>query len=230
MNDYLVDSCATCAKKCEVFQALSKEELDRMYQNRYEAHFRAGEVIVKQESPISHLISISSGITKLVLETPGKPDIILTLQKAVNLISSPGIFHDNRYHFSVVALTPIRACYIDVQYLHEFMDSNQQFARSYYKHIGEQAILLYDRIRSLNQKNMAGRISEALLFLYNKIHQENPFKVILTRQEFADFSGMTKESVSRILKEFKEEQIIDVDDQTFHILELERLESIARTG
>jgi len=229
-DGFIHTSCIYCVKKCDVFKALTEEELDLMYQNRYETLYRPGEVIAKQGTPISHLISISEGLVKIILETPGQPDIILTIAKPVYLISGPGVFVDNRYHFSVVALTQINACYIDVQYMHQFLENNQEFARRFNRNIGETSILLYNRIRSLNQKNMGGRISEAILFLYQRIFETNPFDLPLTRQELADFTGMTKESVSRILKEFKEEEILDVEDQHVQILDLDRLENIARKG
>jgi CRP-like cAMP-binding protein len=87
-----------------------------------------------------------------------------------------------------------------------------------------------NRIRSLSQKNMAGRISEALLSLQKDIFESNPFDMILTRQELGEFTGMTKESVSRILKEFKEEQLIDIDDRKIEILDFDKLRDISRKG
>jgi len=41
---------------------------------------------------------------------------------------------------------------------------------------------------------------------------------------------MTKESVSRILKEFKEESLIEVDDRKIEILDFEKLKDISRRG
>lgn len=229
-NGFEEHSCVNCVKKCDVFKALTESELDLMYQSRYETFYRQGEVIAKQGTPISHLISISEGLVKIVLETSGEPDIILSIEKPVLLVTGPGVFVDNRYHFSVIALTPINACYIDVQYLHRFIETNSEFAKRFYRNVGESAINLYNRIRSLNQKNMGGRISEAILYLHHRIFETNPFELPLTRQELAEFTGMTKESVSRILKEFKEEGILDVDDHTVHILNMDRLENIARKG
>ena len=118
----------------------------------------------------------------------------------------------------------------EIQQLHRLIDTNSDFARRFYKNVGEKAIQLYNRIRSLNQKNMAGRISEALLVLHKNIFEANPFEMILTRQELAEFTGMTKESVSRILKEFKEEGLIEIEDRTVEILDFEKMNSISRKG
>jgi CRP/FNR family transcriptional regulator len=229
-NELASESCIHCLEKCDAFQVLSHEELERLHENRYETVYRQGEVIAKQGAPISHLVSLTEGIVKVVLETPGDSDIILTVNKPVYLLTGPGVFVDNRYHFSVIALNECRTCYLDIKHLYTFFDDNPEFARRFNRTMGERSIMLYERIRSLTQKNMAGRISEALLFLHHTIFESNPFDMLLTRQELGEFTGMTKESVSRILKEFKEEGLIDVDDRKIEILDFEKLKDISRKG
>ena len=77
---------------------------------------------------------------------------------------------------------------------------------------------------------MAGRMADAILFLHHDIYQKNEFKIDLSRSELAEYSNMTKESVSRILKELKDEGIFDLTHDNARILDLERLEHIARNG
>ena len=229
-SDTASDTCIHCLEKCDAFQALSQVELEQLHENRYETFYRPGEVIAKQGAPISHLISLTEGLVKVVLETPGESDIIFGISKPIFMITGPGLFVDNRHHFSVIALNHCRTCYLDIKYLHNFIEENSEFSRRYNRMCGERMMSLFNRIRSLNQKNMAGRISEALLYLQQDIFETNPFDLILTRQELGEFTGMTKESVSRILKEFKEESLIEVDDRKIEILDFEKLKDISRRG
>ena len=224
------DSCLHCLQKCDAFQALNLSEMEILHKAKYDTTYRAGEVIAKQGAPISHLVSMNEGLVKVILETPGEQDIIISIEKAVFILTGPGLFVDNRYHFSVIALSACRTCYLEIQHLHRLIDTNPDFAKRFYKNFGEKAILLYNRIRSLNQKNMAGRISEALLILQKNIFEVNPFDLTLTRQELAEYTGMTKESVSRILKEFKEEGLIEIEDRQLEILDFEKMNSISRKG
>jgi CRP/FNR family transcriptional regulator len=130
----------------------------------------------------------------------------------------------------VIAISECRTCYLEIQQLHRLIETNPDFAMPFYKNMGERDILLFNRIRSLNQKNMAGRISEALLNLQKLIFETNPFDFILTRQGLGEFTGMTKESVSRILKEFREEGLIEIDDRKVEILDFDKLRDISRKG
>ncbi len=224
------DSCLHCLQKCDAFQALNQSEMEILHMAKYDTIYRTGEVIAKQGAPISHLVSLNEGLVKVVLETPGEQDIIISIEKPVFILTGPGLFVDNRYHFSVIALTECRTCYLEIIQLHRLIDTNADFAKRFYKTVGEREIRLYNRIRSLNQKNMAGRISESLLHLNKLIFETNPFDLVLTRQELAEFTGMTKESVSRILKEFREEGLIEIDDRKVEILDFERLSDISRKG
>lgn len=223
-------TCAECMKKCSLFKALTAEELDEIYEHRYDTTFRAGEVIAKQGSPISNVVSLSEGLAKLVLETPGKPDILLSVVQPTTLITSPGMFLDNRYHFSIVSLTETKACFISMTIIRKLFGRNQEFAQRFHRSIGERSIMLYNRFRNIIHKNMAGRIADAILFLYKEIYGELNFKIDLSRTELAEYSNMTKESVSRILKEFKDEGIFDLTNEKAKILNLDRLEQIARNG
>ena len=223
-------TCADCFKKCSLFNALTKDQLNEIYENRYDTSFRAGEIISKQGSPISNVVSLSEGMAKLVLETPGKPDILLTIVMPTTLITSPGMFLDNRYHFSVVSLTDTKACFIDINIIRKMFELNKEFARKFHRSIGERSVLLYDRFRNIIHKNMAGRIADAILFLYQEVYKDLNFKMDLSRTDLAEYSSMTKESVSRILKEFKDEGIFDLTHEKARILNLERLEQIARNG
>lgn len=223
-------TCSDCMQKCSLFKALTKDELEEVYEHRYDTTFRAGEIIAKQGSPISNIVSLSAGLAKLVLETPGKPDILLTVVQPTTLITSPGMFLDNRYHFSIVSITETKSCFISMTIIRQLFERNQEFARRFHRSIGERSIMLYNRFRNIIHKNMAGRIADSILFLYKEIYGELNFKIDLSRSELAEYSNMTKESVSRILKEFKDEGIFDLTNEQASILNLDRLEQIAKNG
>ena len=106
------DSCLHCLQKCDAFQALNPSEMEILHEAKYDTTYRAGEVIAKQGAPISHLVSLNEGLAKVVLETPGEQDIIISIEKAVFILTGPGLFVDNRYHFSVIALSACRTCYL----------------------------------------------------------------------------------------------------------------------
>ena len=82
----------------------------------------------------------------------------------------------------------------------------------------------------LTQKQMHGRIADAIVYLSESIYDCNPFTMTISRQELADLSGMSKESAIRILKEFKDEGILSIDKNIVTIIKPEQLKMIQQTG
>jgi CRP/FNR family transcriptional regulator len=77
---------------------------------------------------------------------------------------------------------------------------------------------------------MPGRVADTLLYLKNEIYGSNPYQFVLTKQELADMSGMTKESFIRNLKEFEDSGIISHSRNSIHILKEDDLIEISKNG
>jgi CRP/FNR family transcriptional regulator len=83
---------------------------------------------------------------------------------------------------------------------------------------------------NLSNKYMPGRVADTLLYLKNNIFETNPYTFILSKQELADMSGMTKESFIRSLKEFEDSGLIRQTRNTIEILKENELTEISRNG
>ena len=83
---------------------------------------------------------------------------------------------------------------------------------------------------NLTHKQMHGRIADTLIYLSKEIYKSSTFETPLNRQDIADMSAMTKESAIRILKELKDDNIIDFTTSGFTILNEPSLLQISITG
>jgi CRP/FNR family transcriptional regulator len=77
---------------------------------------------------------------------------------------------------------------------------------------------------------MPGRVAETLLYLKQEIYKSNKFNVDLSRQELAEMSNMTKESLVRILQQFKESNLIKTQASEIEILDEVSLTDISKNG
>ena len=89
---------------------------------------------------------------------------------------------------------------------------------------------LMQRLVILSVKQSHGRIAEILLHLSDTIFKSDKFDVLLSRQEIADMTGMSKEGTIRILKEFQQEKLIKCDGQILTILDKKGLLEISFNG
>lgn len=223
-------TCAACKRKCNAFKLLTKEELLHINQHRFETHFEPSDIIFKQGMPSSGVAIIAAGIFKMEIQHGHTGNLILGIEKGPALIGTPGMFTDNKYHYSLVALTALETCIIDTDIIKATIKSNSDFAEQFIAECSRRSIYIYQRAISLTLKHMHGKLAETLLFFANEIYNANTFSVPLTRQELANYTGITKESVSRILKQFKDENIIDFKMSHFKILDKAKLELIREHG
>jgi CRP/FNR family transcriptional regulator, polysaccharide utilization system transcription regulator len=225
----LIYNCKDCKCRLTIFRQLKDPEIELINSNRYEVTFKAGEIMFKQGTPSPHFLCLTMGLAKIYIEGYGK-NLILGLVKPVEYIFGPGIYVDSRHHYSAAAVENSSACLVDVNTFKQLIRENSDFAEEFIKRVSLQAIFNFEQFISLTQKQMHGRIADALFYLSEKIYCQNPFKMTISRQDLADISGMSKESAIRILKEFKEEGILNVEGSSFHIVNPKQLRQISETG
>lgn len=223
-------SCLVCTRGWENFKTLTQEELEFVNENRFEATYKAGEIILKQGSPCSNIVFMASGIGKIYIEGVDEKRIIIGFVRHGKMIVGPGLYSDNRHNFSLSALTDSQVCFIDANIIKSIISKNSLFAEGVIKDISVKAQKSFDQLLNLTQKKMHGRLSDGLLFLSNVLFKEDRFNCIISRQELGEFTNMTKESVVRILNDFHKEGIIKIESSYIEILDKKRLEQISISG
>jgi CRP/FNR family transcriptional regulator, polysaccharide utilization system transcription regulator len=223
-------NCVLCNSKSSIFKCLCTPELEALNETRVEVNFKAGEMIFKQGTPSPYFLCLTSGLAKIYIEGFNGRNLILGIVKPVEYILGPGIYVDNRHHYSAVAVVDSSACLIDILAFKSIIRSNPDFAEEFIRRVSLQAIYNFDQVISLTQKQMPGRIADVLIYLKDNVYESNPFIMSLSRQDIADMSGMSKESAIRILKDFKDEGIIRIDGSRIEITNETQLLKISQTG
>ncbi len=222
--------CLHCKFQSSIFRFLSDKELEYINGLRFEVSFNAGENIFKQGGPLTHIVCITSGMAKVFLEAEDNNDIILRIIKPTELIGGPGFKTDNRHHFSASAMVNTVACFIEVGAFEKLVNENSLFAMEMIAYLNRAHIGLYNKLLTNTHKHMSGRMAGTLLYLSDEIYESNKFETALSRQDIANMSGMTKESAIRVLKEFKNEGILDCYNSHFDIANKEALRKIYKVG
>jgi CRP/FNR family transcriptional regulator len=223
-------SCSECNQKSPLFSLLNEEELKLIDEDRFEVSYKAGEMIFKQGSASTHVLMITSGMAKLHLEGSGGRSLLLKIAKPVEMFGGPGTFLDNRNYYSATALEDTTVCFINTKNYRHCIRTNPDFAEKLIEEMNRNAIFTYGRFIDLTQKQMPGRVADALLYLSEKVFKANPFKVTLSRQDLADMTSLSKESFIRILKELKEEGIIVMNGDFIEIKKMDSLRKISQVG
>jgi CRP-like cAMP-binding protein len=223
-------SCVGCEFMSPLFCLLSAEELQLVDANKLNVQFKAGETIRKQGTFMSHVLSVNGGLAKLYLEGIEGRSAILRIVKPTNFIGGPGIYFDQMHHFTITALLDTSVCFIDLQVFKTILRGNQLFAEEFLKDLSRDVIAVYNRLIHLTQKQMPGRMADALLYLYDEIFHRLTFPMILTRFELSELSAMSKESAVKVLRDFQKEGLLRISDHDVVLLDVEGLRTISKIG
>jgi len=228
--DYKDQNCSKCKCSAPAFKFLSESELNLIEENRSEVVYKAGEVIFKQGTASTHVVSFNSGLAKIYLEGYNGKNLIVRLVKANEFIASPGLSTENKHFYSISAVEKSTVCFIDTMVFRKLFKSNQTFAEGLMRDIHQNYSKTLQKLINLNQKHRLGRLSEALLYLAEEIYKADSFELSLTKKELADMTGMSTESSFRILKELTEEGKIKIDKKKIEILNKDYLRQMSEVG
>lgn len=209
---------------------MTDEEYEFLYANKKEVDYKAGETIYKQGTESKYLIFLLSGMAKVYVEGDNNKNFILELVKPFQFIDIPSVFDDDMLYRSSAVITDSRACLVDLKAFKSIILGNNKNVPRLVKHFNHMQKRYSDRLTNVIYKNMEARISDAILYLVNEVYFSRVFTLTLNRNDLADLAGMSRESTSRILSLFKEQEIIKVTGRKFEILDKKQLEHIARYG
>lgn len=224
------NDCLTCARRSPMFNLLSKEELQIIKDNKITIRYKAGEIIQKQGTFMSHAISINAGLVKLYLEDEGHGNTILRIVPPTNFIGGPGIYYDQYYHFTVSALKDSSICFIDLTVFKKILDQNRMFAAAFMSDFSKNVISTYNRLIKLTKNQLTGRMAYALLYLFEEVYENKQNVISVSKHDLANLSAISRESSAKILRDFQNEGIIRFTNREVELLKPEILQKMRSVG
>jgi len=204
--------------------------LDFLVDGKQQILYRPGETIIKQNTSSSYVVCIRKGLAKVYVEGVKGKSIIVRLVGKQDFITGGDLFNGNVQQFTISAVTEVNCCLISSSKLTQLFIDNTRFAVELLRNHTKQNTNLLNKLVVLTQKYMPGRVADTLLYLKNNVFYVNPFSVPLSRQDLADMSNMTKESLVRILQQFKVAGLIRIDGNSIEILNEPGLQEISKNG
>lgn len=212
------------------YDLLTEPEKWLIDENSVSIGFKKGETVCKLGAFASHIYFLEEGLVKVYLEEKNN-NLILTLSTKNNLLGLAAVYDgNNKMPYSISTYTDSKLRMIDIQVFRQLLKQNSNFAYHIINLLNESTAQIYGRFYSLTQKQLHGRLADILLCLSNKIFKSKSFDLPLSRADLGDLTGMSTESVIRMMNEFKKDGLIDMECKKIELLDVVRLERISEFG
>lgn len=172
---------------------------------------------------------VITGLAKVYIESPDK-NIIIKLLVPDDFIGLTSLFGDDTYYFSVTALNETRICSIGSEGIKDLTTKCCDFSRELSNWYCKNYNIMLTKCLNLGLRQLNGRLANSLLYLNREEFKAIDIFSYISRKDLAELSGMSMESVVRILSEFSNEKIIELKGKKIEIKNLERLKVINQKG
>jgi len=229
-TDKLCIKCENCNKRSPLFASLTDDELKLLNDERHSVLFHEGEVILKQGTRADYLVSVVEGFAKMYIEGIQNRNLILDFVKPWKLMGGPSGMVKEKHRYSVMAIQETLVCFIDMDNLKKVLASNSEFSAQFLIYCSRNYQAALDRLVGISQKQMHGRVADAMIYLSEDIYKGQIIGEEISRQDIAEYTAMSKDSAIRVLKEFERDQIVSLHGRQIEVLDSGKLHDIADKG
>lgn len=230
MDGYITKTnCLDCAANADCFiQRIQHAEVFLKSQKTH-LSYKKGETIIKEGTQVTKILFILEGLIKVYIEGPDR-NIIIRILKSEDFVGLTSLFGDDTYYFSATALKDTKLCTIDPSSFKELITNCCEFSKEISRWYCENYNVMLTKCLNLGLRQLHGKLANTLLYL-----NRDQFKTVdvfsyITRKDLAELSGMSMESVVRILAEFSNDHIIEIKGKRIEITDLEKLKIINQKG
>ncbi len=209
----------------EIFKGLNDEEIELVNQSMNCTLHKRGHTIYHEGSRINGTYLVIEGILKIFKTGFDGKEQIIRFAKPGDLIGFRSVISDELACSTTKVIQDTVLCYLPGETLENLLKTNPQFSMALMKltckELGESNKFLTD----IAQKTVRERLAEVLLLLMDtfELDQDHTLQISLTREELANMVGTATESVIRLLSEFKNDKLIELNGRKIKLLNIPKL-------
>ncbi len=195
--------------------------------------FRKREYVIREGDKTRGLLIMVSGRAKLFRTGVGGREQIIKLLKPPAVIIYNSLFSENHSPFSCRTFEETAVVVIEKTSLVRLLRQNGDLALRFMKLISDDLTFTNNRLVSLTQKHVRGRLAESLILIRDTYGLEadgRTLRAILPREDIAHLSNMTTSNAIRTLSNFEAEKILDIKGKRIIIRDAVKLEEISHSG
>ena len=228
----IIESCLTCKMRTErIFWELPPAALQAFDAIKYATAYPKGAVLFVEGQAPRGLFVLCKGRVKMSICASDGKTLILKIAEPGEVLGLSATVSGKPYELTAETIDP---CQVNFVKREDFLRFLKEHADACFK-VAEQLSEKYNsachEVRSLGLSHSAGEKLAKLLLEWSSRNgesakQEPRLKLALTHEEIAQMIGTSRETVTRLLADFRKKQILQVVGSTLVIKNKQGLESI----
>ena len=209
-------SCEHCgSRNRSLFAGLAGDQVSDLNEFKSCNHYKKNQGLFLEGSIPRGVYCINKGKVKVfTLGDEGKEQIIQIAGDG-EILGFRSIFSGEPYKVSATTLEDANICFIHRDSFLSIIDTNAAFRNELFKEFSKELGERAEFITNMAQKSVRERLAFILLIL-KEVYGEDPIN--MSREDMANFVGTATETLIRLLKEFKEDGLIDIATRKLTIL------------
>ncbi len=203
----------------------SKDYLNMLKESRSENNYKKKQVIYTEGNLPSKLFYLTKGKVKTYKRNPDGKELVIGLYNQGDFFGYLPLLEGRSYRESAEAMEDTTVAVIPRVEFEELLGSNPQVMKKFIALLARNLNEREDHLLATAYNSLRKKVADTLVSIYDKynpLHQEN-FLIDLTRDNLASIAGVAKESMIRMLGEFKDERVISISDSIIRIEDINKL-------
>lgn len=218
-------TCSSCVSRSNsLLGGLCSEEVTNLEEHKTCNYYKKNQSLFLEGSFPRGVFCINQGKVKVFKRGDEGKEQIIHIAKGGEMVGFRAMFSGDPYNVAAETLEESNICFIAKDDFLNMMDTNATLRNGIIKELSKELSDRASFITNMAQKSVRERLAFALILLKG-VYEPEPIN--LSREDMANFVGTATETLIRLLKDFKEEGIIEVQTRKLTILNLDRLVSIA---
>jgi DNA-binding response OmpR family regulator len=207
-------------------EARGYEALQKLSADRRHKVFKKRDLIFEEGDTPRYLYFINKGQVKIFKVNDIGKEFIINIRSEGDFIGYTALIKDESYHFSAAALDNVEVSLIPREDFLKLLYANRDVSSRLIKMLADNIAEKETQLLSLAYNSVRKRVGEAILLLNDRYVKEGKEDIQILREDLAHIVGTAKESVIRMLTEFKDDGYIEINDGVIRILDRKKLENL----
>ncbi|HKS76544.1 MAG TPA: Crp/Fnr family transcriptional regulator [Terriglobales bacterium] len=230
----ITENCLICKlRHSGFFCDLPKASLEDFERMKYASAYPSGAVLFVEGQPTRGIYILCSGRVKLSTTSRDGKTLILRIAQPGEVLGLHATVSGKPYELTAETLQAAQLDFVKRDDFLRFLQNHADACLNAAEHLSQNCQSAYEMIRSLGLSHSVSEKLARLLLEWAGDGEETKdglrIKVSLTHEEIAQLIGTSRETVTRVLGEFREKQLAQLRGSTLLIRNKAGLEKLVGT-